>query len=697
MREIPDIDMRPSVLFTRPVPAAVPRPPAGIPGTARTSALLLGALLLLGCAAPRAAGLLHHQLQVEFGSHGILVDDRLQLQAGGALDVELPRSATDLHVNGVASDAGSLRLSSQGGDTRLRYQLPLPDGAPVQLLGAGAWLVSAERLRHTLDLRVAVPARWRSVSQGRRLTSEVRGDTRHEHWVEPHPQATAHLLAGPYHYYSLAEGALADGAMADGNWLAEAYLLNDDAPLARRYLEAAVHYRDEYSALLGAYPYAKFALVENQEQTGYGMPSFTLLGSRVIRLPFIVHTSFPHELLHNWWGNGVYPLYERGNWSEGLTTYLADHWLQERRGRGSVFRRNALLRYRNFALDDRDFPLAEFVSRHSQSARSVGYDKGMMFFHMLRRRLGDEDFIAGLRRLWATHAHTFADYGDLAEAFAPAALQGFMQQWLQRSGAPRLSLGEVTLSAGVLRVEVLQADDEPAWDVQVPVAVVLDDGSTRSLRVHLHQHRQTFALSGLAGAVGVALDPHHDLLRHLADDEAPATLGALFGAHRPRYLLAADLDDDLAAAYRRLALAWSGPQAEVVMAPPAPAAAAPDDPPIWLLGAAHRRDPAVAAALQRAMRMARLGDTSAAAIALADGRRAWLGSDSVVAIDALARRLPHYQRQSFVLFADPDAQARPATGQWLAEPAALRRAVAGQPAPDWSLLREPPALAAPVP
>ena len=35
-----------------------------------------------------------------------------------------------------------------------------------------------------------------------------------------------------------------------------------------------------YRGLIGPYPYQKFALVENFWETGYGMPSFTLLGRR---------------------------------------------------------------------------------------------------------------------------------------------------------------------------------------------------------------------------------------------------------------------------------------------------------------------------------------------------------------------------------------------------------------------------------
>ena len=43
------------------------------------------------------------------------------------------------------------------------------------------------------------------------------------------------------------------------------------------------------------------------------MPSFTLMGSRIIRFPFILHSSYPHEILHNW-GNGL------------IKTEVGSHW-----------------------------------------------------------------------------------------------------------------------------------------------------------------------------------------------------------------------------------------------------------------------------------------------------------------------------------------------------------------------------------
>ena len=39
--------------------------------------------------------------------------------------------------------------------------------------------------------------------------------------------------------------------------------------------------------------------------------------------------SLAHEVLHAWWGNAVAVDYERGNWSEALTTFMADYALAE--------------------------------------------------------------------------------------------------------------------------------------------------------------------------------------------------------------------------------------------------------------------------------------------------------------------------------------------------------------------------------
>ena len=58
--------------------------------------------------------------------------------------------------------------------------------------------------------------------------------------------------------------------------------------------------------MIGPYPYGTSRLSRISFPTGYGMPSFTLLGSSVIRLPFVPYASLGHEIARSWWGNSVF-------------------------------------------------------------------------------------------------------------------------------------------------------------------------------------------------------------------------------------------------------------------------------------------------------------------------------------------------------------------------------------------------------
>ena len=171
------------------------------------------------------------------------------------------------------------------------------------------------------------------------------------------------------------------------------------------------------AACLGPYPYSKFALVENFWETGYGMPSFTLLGEQVIRFPFILHSSYPHELLHNWWGNGVFVDFAGGNWCEGLTAYLADHLIAEQRGQGADHRRAILQRVTDYVTPENDFPLSRFQSRHDAVTEAVGYGKTAMMFNMLREKVGDAQFIKALQAFYRDNRFREASFDDIRKSF----------------------------------------------------------------------------------------------------------------------------------------------------------------------------------------------------------------------------------------------------------------------------------------
>ncbi len=103
-----------------------------------------------------------------------------------------------------------------------------------------------------------------------------------------------------------------------------------------------------------------------------------MIGGNILRLPFILTTSLPHEFVHSWWGNGVYPDYRKGNWSEGLTTYLADYLLEERKSPAAAraWRMKAMTDFASLVTTESDTPLSAFRERSDPSSRAIGYGKG---------------------------------------------------------------------------------------------------------------------------------------------------------------------------------------------------------------------------------------------------------------------------------------------------------------------------------
>src|SRR6056300_1559153 len=349
------------------------------------------------------------------------------------------------------------------------------DSRGVYLNRGSAWIpeFGDELVTFEMQVEFADSARgWRSISQGDRADDN--------NWRSDVPMEEIYLIAAAFtEYTSTYKSVLAsDGNPREVDVLA--LLRTPDSNLAAKYLDATERYLALYEPLLGAYPYSKFALVENFWETGYGMPSFTLLGEQIIRFPFIIDSSYPHEILHNWWGNGVYHEYESGNWSEGLTAYLADHLFQEVEGRGPEYRKEMLARYKNYVAEDVDFPLSQFTSRNSAASQAIGYGKTLMLWHMLRIELGDELFIAGLQQFYDQFKFKRASFSDIEGLFSELSggdLAPFFDQWVHRIGAPELSVRVEEVNGNRARIMFAQTQFEEPYQLKVPVALFYEGES----------------------------------------------------------------------------------------------------------------------------------------------------------------------------------------------------------------------------
>ena len=396
-------------------------------------------------------------------------------------------------------------------------------------LGDGAfWYPVPSQTPARRSLKIAAPAGTEGISYGRRVSRGTTGAVTHSVWEEARPVGVLTLCAGPY---------LVESRRVEGIEL-YSYLYPDNAALSRRYLDAAAGYVKFYTDLFGPYPFEKFAVVENFFQTGYGFPSFTLLGGLVIRLPFIIDTSFPHEIAHSWWGNGVQVDQSEGNWSEGLVTYLADYLLKERRSQseGLDYRKQLLIDYASLVTPANEFPLNAFVSRSDPASRAIGYGKGAMVFHMVRSLIGDRAFFEALREVYRDHKYRFASWDDFVHAFSRRSgrdLLPFIEQWLTRSGGPRLTLAEVTSrresSGWTVSGTILQAP--PFFELGLPLGMETVGARIKKV-VPLTGERTSFTIASSSPPKRLLLDPDVEVFRMLSSEEIPVTVNSIKGSTR---------------------------------------------------------------------------------------------------------------------------------------------------------------------
>ncbi|HNX50432.1 MAG TPA: M20/M25/M40 family metallo-hydrolase [Thermoanaerobaculaceae bacterium] len=570
----------------------------------------------------------------------------------------------------------------------------------VFLAGTSFWVPTFGDELMTFEMTVRdLPPGWHVVSQGARR-AEPAGD---EAWTCGSPVEEIYLVAGPWTEYRDRAGKVD----------LFAFLRAPDALLARRYLEATKRYLVLYEGLLPPFPYPSFALVENFWETGYGMPGFTLLGSKVIRFPWILTSSYPHELLHNWWGNSVYVASSGGNWCEGLTAYMADHLFAEQRDGGATYRRDTLKKYSDFVRDAKDFPLSEFRSRTSAASEAVGYGKSLLLYHMLRREVGDTQFLAALRRFWHAHAFQRASFDDLAAALSAETGSNwarFLDAWVRRVGAPRLRIARadarVMPGGKGYQVELTleQVQREAPFPVTVPVVVTVAAGPPVEASVRMSGRRASLTVPTASQPLRLDVDPAFDVMRRLDPAEIPPALSTVLGEDVPTYILPAAASENERAAWRELVstwqkgkpsvrvvedrdlgelpagnvwvLGWSNTFAALVMAQEAPGGTGADRESVTLGGQRLERSGLSLVQVAR-----HPGD--------ADRAVALIGADPIAAIPGLARKLPHYSKYGYLAFRG-EAPDNIAKGVWAPTGSPLVRALVAGPLASLQLPRRAP-------
>ena len=279
------------------------------------------------------------------------------------------------------------------------------------------------------DYRLAVQplSGFELVAGGER--EEDRGDGALR-WSSPFPLDGLVLLGGP----------LERASRSHGDVQLHAVLAPGKQQVAEDILDASAEYLDRYEQLIGPYPFSEFTVLEAFFSSGFAFPTCTqIVGSQLSEYKqYRRHGYLDHELLHNWYGNGIFVDPRDGNWCEGLSSYMGNYYgfvLDDDLEGARTQRRNQSNFLSSIEPED-DKPLGTFGLEEG-AGRGIGYQKSASVFHMLERKIGSEALFAGLRRLTGERMGQYSSWEDLKQAFEQESavdLDAFFEQWVRGGG-----------------------------------------------------------------------------------------------------------------------------------------------------------------------------------------------------------------------------------------------------------------------
>lgn len=384
------------------------------------------------------------------------------------------------------------------------------------------WLPTIDHIadKATMEMDVVAPAHYQVISNGRRVEqTDLPNGTRRTVWREAVPIAPWLYVLGVARFAVQHVGDYAGIPI-------ETWVFAPDRDAG--FYDFAVPTRDVlafYSERIGPFSYEKLANVQSNSVSG-GMEAASAIlysagsvsGTRSVRWRNVVI----HEIAHQWFGNAVTENDWNDVWlSEGFATYFTLLFIEHAYGRdefaaGLRSSRKTVLDF--YAKTPGYRVVHENLTDMTQVTSSMTYQKGSWVLHMLRQKMGDDRFWAGIRDYHTRFRDATASTTDFRLAMERASgldLTAFFQQWLYRGGVPKLEASwHWDAAAKQVVVELAQTQPGDPYQLTVEFGITAPGGALRVERGELSARSARFTFASEQEPDSVVLDPN---LRVLID------------------------------------------------------------------------------------------------------------------------------------------------------------------------------------
>lgn len=364
----------------------------------------------------------------------------------------------------------------------------------------------------SVEFLITAPSQYKVISNGELVEETSLPENRRlTHWREDTPIPTKVMAIG------VAEFAVQYLESISGTQISSWVFPENkdkgfhDYAIAQEVLQYLINY-------IGPYPFSKLANVQSKTIFG-GMENANAIfyAENTVNGKRNSEGLFAHEIAHQWFGNMVTEKSYAHLWlSEGFATYLSHLYLESKYGKDTMMSmmRKDRQQVINFA-KTAWLPLVDSTSSFMALLNANSYQKGGWVLHMLRGKIGDEQFRQVIRKFNELYSRKNAESKDfiaVAESITGMDLQQFFYQWLHVPGIPKLKLDwEYDKKNRELVVEVSQVQ-EYRYELSLDILTIDEDGKKKVETLQIKGADETFRFKSGKKIVKVTEDPLVNLL-----------------------------------------------------------------------------------------------------------------------------------------------------------------------------------------
>ena len=223
-----------------------------------------------------------------------------------------------------------------------------------------------------------------------------------------------------------------------------------------------------------------------------------------------------HEIAHQWFGDSASETDWSHLWlSEGFATYFTDLYAEDQYGKSKLNEklqeeRQQVIDFskttKTAIIDSSRTDLMELLNPNS-------YQKGAWVLHMLRRKVGDENFWKAIQHYYQNYKFSNANSADLQAEFETASgedLDQFFKQWTTQYGQPKIKIDQ-SFKNGKLKLKIQQLQKN---QFEFPLALQLNFATKESkiIELDISKKKETFEVEVSEKPISIDLDPNTNLL-----------------------------------------------------------------------------------------------------------------------------------------------------------------------------------------